>query len=261
MRRRPYRCAAHGTRTVTVGSASKSFWGGLRIGWIRAATDQVAQLSESRLALDLAAPVLEQLVLLHLMADRKRIVEYQQERVRQSRSALCNAMRTALPHWVLHQPAGGLSVWCELPDALSTAVVGRSRETGSATWRRPAIRRRRWPRALLAADLHATPRHYVGCGRPHGPRVGGRSNKPECALTPGSPGRLSPGRVQRAQGSRPASGTRRDLARARSHHHRRIGLRHSPGDPAPNRGCRTFGSAVRRMDGSLIRQRPRNVDG
>jgi DNA-binding transcriptional MocR family regulator len=95
----------------------------LRIGWIRAATDQVAQLSESRLALDLAAPVLEQLVLLQLMADRERIVEYQQERVRQSRSALCDAMQTALPHWLLHKPAGGLSVWCELPDALSTAVV------------------------------------------------------------------------------------------------------------------------------------------
>jgi DNA-binding transcriptional MocR family regulator len=119
----PLPMAAHGTQTITVGSASKSFWGGLRIGWIRAATDQVAQLSESRLALDLAAPVLEQLVLLQLMTDRERIVEYQQERVRQSRSALCDAMQTALPHWLLHQPAGGLSIWCELPDALSTAVV------------------------------------------------------------------------------------------------------------------------------------------
>jgi len=59
----PLPMAAHDTRIITVGSASKSFWGGLRIGWIRAEADQVARLSESRLALDLGAPVLEQLVL------------------------------------------------------------------------------------------------------------------------------------------------------------------------------------------------------
>jgi DNA-binding transcriptional MocR family regulator len=119
----PLPMAAHDPTIITVGSASKSYWGGLRLGWIRAATDQIAQLSESRLALDLAAPVLEQLVLLHLMADRQRILEHQRQRVRLSRSALCDAMKTALPDWVLHQPAGGLSIWCELPEALSTAVV------------------------------------------------------------------------------------------------------------------------------------------
>jgi DNA-binding transcriptional MocR family regulator len=119
----PLPMAAHDTQVITVGSASKSFWGGLRIGWIRATTKQVARLSEARLALDLAAPVLEQLVLLHLLADRETIVEHQRERVRQSRSTLRDAMQKALPQWVLHEPAGGLSVWCELPEALATAVV------------------------------------------------------------------------------------------------------------------------------------------
>jgi len=119
----PLPMAAHDTRIITVGSASKSFWGGLRIGWIRAEPDQMAQLSESRLALDLSAPVLEQLVLLHLMGERERIVEDQRRRVREARTTLCDELQRALPDWVVHLPAGGLSVWCELPDPLATALV------------------------------------------------------------------------------------------------------------------------------------------
>jgi DNA-binding transcriptional MocR family regulator len=122
-RRLPLPMAAHDTRIITVGSASKSFWGGLRIGWIRAEPDQVARLSESRLALDLSAPVLEQLVLLQLMRERKRVVEHQQERVGESRAALCDALQRTLPDWVIHPPAGGMSVWCELPLPLATALV------------------------------------------------------------------------------------------------------------------------------------------
>ncbi len=119
----PLPMAAHDTRIMTVGSASKSFWGGLRIGWIRAEPDQVTRLAESRLALDLSAPVLEQLVLLHLMSQRERIVEQQRERVRESRTSLCDALAGALPGWVVHPPAGGMSLWCELPYPLATALV------------------------------------------------------------------------------------------------------------------------------------------
>jgi len=119
----PRPMAAHDSRIITVGSASKTFWGGLRIGWIRADPDQVARLSESRLAMDLGAPVLEQLVLLHLMKSRERIVEHQLKQVHRSRSTLLDSLRAALPDWVVHQPAGGLSLWCELPELLSGALV------------------------------------------------------------------------------------------------------------------------------------------
>jgi len=119
----PRPMAAHDSRILTIGSASKTFWGGLRIGWIRAEPDQVARLSESRLAFDLGAPVLEQLVLLRLMAHRERIVEHQLQRVSQARSTLVEALGAALPDWVAHLPAGGLSLWCELPELLSGALV------------------------------------------------------------------------------------------------------------------------------------------
>ncbi|MCG6523166.1 PLP-dependent aminotransferase family protein, partial [Vibrio parahaemolyticus] len=46
---------------LTIGSAGKSFWGGLRIGWIRASARTIASLIQARDSLDLGTPLLEQL--------------------------------------------------------------------------------------------------------------------------------------------------------------------------------------------------------
>ena len=63
----PLPFAAHDPRTISVGSSSKSHWGGLRTGWVRAPRTALAPLVEARVTTDLGAPVLEQLVLLELM--------------------------------------------------------------------------------------------------------------------------------------------------------------------------------------------------
>ena len=57
---RPF--AAYAPDTITVGSTSKGFWGGLRVGWIRAPHDQMERLTRARVTLDLGVPVMEQLV-------------------------------------------------------------------------------------------------------------------------------------------------------------------------------------------------------
>jgi len=57
------------------------------------------------------------------MGDRERIVEHQRERIQESRTTLFDALQRALPDWVPYRPAGGLSLWCELPLALATALV------------------------------------------------------------------------------------------------------------------------------------------
>ena len=108
---------------VTVGSASKTFWGGLRIGWLRAPLDVMPTLLQSRLALDLGAPVAEQLTLCHLLAEQERILDERRAGLRVSREALVAALTTRLPQWRFTVPTGGLSLWCELPEALSTAVA------------------------------------------------------------------------------------------------------------------------------------------
>ena len=60
--------AAGSPEAITIGSASKAFWGGLRIGWIRAAHGRWSEpLVESRASVDLGAAPVEQLVLADLL--------------------------------------------------------------------------------------------------------------------------------------------------------------------------------------------------
>lgn len=64
----------HVPDSVVVGSTSKWLWGGLRIGWIRAPRSRVEELASARLQLDLGAPVLEQLVVGHLLDRSEEIL-------------------------------------------------------------------------------------------------------------------------------------------------------------------------------------------
>ena len=109
---RPF--AAFAPETVTLGSASKSFWGGLRIGWVRCPPGVLERLMDARVALDLGSPVLEQLVAARLLSRRDELWSAQRDRLREQRDALVDALRSELPDWRFRVPSGGLSLWCEL---------------------------------------------------------------------------------------------------------------------------------------------------
>ncbi len=109
--------------TISIGSASKAFWGGLRIGWLRAPDERLGALISSRLSLDLGAPLLEQLVLTELLGRREELLGVRREQVRGSRTALVGALRDRLPEWTFVEPRGGLALWCQLPLPLSSALT------------------------------------------------------------------------------------------------------------------------------------------
>jgi len=125
---RPF--ASYATDAITIGSASKSFWGGLRLGWLRAGDEQMAALTRARVGLDLGAPVLEQLVLARLLADPEQILVGHRARLREQRDHLVAAMRRHLPDWRIRVPTGGLALWCELPDPGATSVVAEAERRG-----------------------------------------------------------------------------------------------------------------------------------
>jgi DNA-binding transcriptional MocR family regulator len=110
---RPF--ASFAPETVTLGSTSKSFWGGLRIGWVRCPDGVLDRLMEARVALDLGSPVLEQLVAARLLGRREELWADQRARMREQRDALAAALRAELPGWRFRLPRGGLCLWCELP--------------------------------------------------------------------------------------------------------------------------------------------------
>lgn len=126
----PRPMAAFTPDTITVGSASKAFWGGLRIGWIRSPLERVGALVSARISLDLGAPLFEQLVLTALLREREPVLAHHREQLRASRAALVEALAEHLPDWRFHPPAGGLALWCELPESLSSAVTTAAERHG-----------------------------------------------------------------------------------------------------------------------------------
>ncbi len=121
--------AAYADDAITIGSASKAYWGGLRLGWVRAPLAQMDRLIHARIGLDLGAPVLEQLVLADLM-DRDEVLPLHRERLLTGRDALVDAVREHLPQWRFGVPDGGLALWCELPEALGTATSAEAERRG-----------------------------------------------------------------------------------------------------------------------------------
>lgn len=112
-----------GNWAISVGSAAKTYWGGLRIGWIRASEDLLARLVAARTALDLGSPVLEQLVVAELMSAPADLMRTRRAEIAGLRDALLGALHEYCPQWTFDVPSGGLSIWCELPAPVGTRLA------------------------------------------------------------------------------------------------------------------------------------------
>ncbi len=148
---RPF--AAYAPATITIGSASKTFWGGLRLGWIRAPRERMDNLTRARLGLDLGAPVMEQLVLTRLLTDPEPVIEAHRARLREQRDRLLAAISSDLPDWRFVRPGGGLAVWCELPIDVRHCGGCRGRAARRHHRPRPGVRGRGWPRPVRPHPL------------------------------------------------------------------------------------------------------------
>ncbi|MGB6008913.1 PLP-dependent aminotransferase family protein [Castellaniella sp.] len=114
--------AAFDPDAFTLGSMSKAFWGGLRVGWIRVPRPRVERVPRARMSLDLGVPVVEQLAAAHLLR-RGTVSAGHLERLRTQRDALIEAVSAQLPDWRFAPPSGGLALWCELPHRGATALA------------------------------------------------------------------------------------------------------------------------------------------
>jgi DNA-binding transcriptional MocR family regulator len=115
---------------VTVGSASKSFWGGLRVGWVRAHPDLVARLMRTRQSADIATAVLEQLTVVELLGDSAAVLAERRRMLRAQRDLLCGLLADALPSWRVHVPEGGLSLWVDLGAPVAHAFAAAAAAEG-----------------------------------------------------------------------------------------------------------------------------------
>ncbi|MFD1078560.1 MocR-like transcription factor YczR [Longispora fulva] len=117
-------------RVVTIGGMSKAYWGGLRIGWIRAAGPVIQRLAALRVGADMGSPVLEQLVAGRLIARAAEIIPAQRATLLSRRDALVAALRAECPEWRFTVPTGGMSMWVELDAPVSTALAAAAEQRG-----------------------------------------------------------------------------------------------------------------------------------
>jgi DNA-binding transcriptional MocR family regulator len=121
--------AADSPLVLTIGSASKVFWGGLRVGWIRTSAAMVRRLAALRASVDLGGPTLEQLVVAQLLADVDVITRARRAELAAGRDHLLGRLTEAFPRWRPSRPRGGLSLWIELDEAASSRLTVAARRS------------------------------------------------------------------------------------------------------------------------------------
>ena len=119
---------------VTVGSFSKTYWGGLRTGWVRAPEGIIARLAAAKAAADLGSPPFQQAIVATLVRDRHdEILKDRADWTRDRYAVMASALSSLLPGWEWTPPAGGLTIWARLPgDADSSAFAQAALRRGVA---------------------------------------------------------------------------------------------------------------------------------
>ena len=117
-------------RVVTLGSMSKAFWSGLRVGWVRADPPLLARLAQTRGTVDLSSPVLEQLVAVRLLAVADEVLADRIAWLTAARDSLLGALADQLPDWRVTRPRAGAMLWVQLPGGSATRLAGHALDLG-----------------------------------------------------------------------------------------------------------------------------------
>ncbi len=108
--------APPGSEVLTIGSLSKSVWGGLRIGWVRADAPVAERLSRHKALADLGSPVLDQALAVRLLPRLPALMAERSARAAERLAHVERLLTERLPQWRWETPDGGSALWIELPD-------------------------------------------------------------------------------------------------------------------------------------------------
>ncbi|WP_392840844.1 PLP-dependent aminotransferase family protein [Streptomyces sp. LN500] len=122
--------AIHMPTAISIGSVSKSIWGGLRIGWIRATPSLLERVQQTRYATDLGTPVVEQLATAILLNEDQTQRPGTLQQLRSQRDALREALTEHLPDLHAPQPAGGMTLWATFPQPISSRLAAIAPDYG-----------------------------------------------------------------------------------------------------------------------------------
>lgn len=119
----PIAAADPGAPVVTIGSLSKRAWGGLRVGWIRAAEPLVARLGRLKVLADYGASLVGQAVAVRVMERLDDLAAERRALVRGNADLLERLLAEHLPGWTWERPAGGITAWVRIPAGEAGALA------------------------------------------------------------------------------------------------------------------------------------------
>lgn len=138
--RTPPPIAAHAPDApiALVGSLSKRYWGGLRVGWVRAPAPVALRFARVKATQDLGSSAVGQVLAEKLLRHEGGAAgSVDAAGVHRRRyEVLAAALHRHLPGWTWPEPAGGLSIWVRLPgrrDAAGFAQVALRHGVAVAT--------------------------------------------------------------------------------------------------------------------------------
>jgi DNA-binding transcriptional MocR family regulator len=117
--------ASSGTTVATVGSLSKLYWPGLRVGWVRAPAPLLARLAKLKVVADLGSSHFSQLLAARLLDHADAFAVSRREQLRTRLERFSQLLHEHLPEWRFAAPRGGPFLWVSMPggDADAFAAV------------------------------------------------------------------------------------------------------------------------------------------
>jgi DNA-binding transcriptional MocR family regulator len=97
----------------SVGSLSKLFWGGLRIGWVRCPNEAVGPILRLKSVSDLGTSIVSQTIALRLLDRREAMMDSRRKELTGKVELFTSLLDDQLPSWRFDTPAGGLSLWVD----------------------------------------------------------------------------------------------------------------------------------------------------
>jgi DNA-binding transcriptional MocR family regulator len=108
---------------IVIGSCSKLFWGGLRVGWVRAAEPVIAGLARFKAMCDLGGSLPSQVIAARLFEHIDAVRRHRRRELRQRLQLVEGLLKELLPDWTWEPPLGGACLWVRLPYGNATQLA------------------------------------------------------------------------------------------------------------------------------------------
>lgn len=117
-------------RWVAIGSISKLFWGGLRIGWIRGADAVIQRITRIKTATDLGTSLVSQAIAVECLKAVDQARAERREQLLQSLDEASQLLGEIAPEWSWRRPQGGSALWVRMPNTDTRALAELGRRHG-----------------------------------------------------------------------------------------------------------------------------------